>query len=136
MAWYFASGETGELKHFFLPFWAAGAWRDLVGNLVGLQVFGHVWREASDCPLRTMVISSGKSSWHLLSPKPLSPSGHSFLVTLEQARGNWVSSTGMPLDHLTKVVITTTAANAEARQSRKRGEKERVPPCCALFSCS
>lgn len=65
----------------------------------------------------------------------LSPSEHSLLVTLEKPRGNWVSSQGMPLDCLIKVVVTTTAANAEDGQQQER-RKERVLPCCDLFSCS
>lgn len=65
----------------------------------------------------------------------LSPSEHSLLVTLEKPRGNWVSSQGMPLDRLIKVAVTTTAANAEDGQQQER-RKERVLPCCDLFSCS
>lgn len=111
------AGKIGELKHSFLPFWAAGALRDFGGNLVGLRVFGLVWREAVTAHLVLLTLAVPQTLDLKGERDLLSPSGHSLLVTLEKPRGNWVSSLGM--NRLIKVVVTTTAANAEDGQQQE-----------------
>lgn len=126
------AGKTGELKHSLLPFWAAGALRDLGGNLVGLRVFGLVWREAVTAHLVLLTLAVLQTLDLKGERDLLSPSGHSLLVTLEKPRGNWVSSPGMTWDRLIKVVVTTTAANAEDGQQQERRKGKGPALLCSL----